>query len=92
MARNTHTPSAISKRSWQLKGRSALALKLSVLLPVLVLAGCQTTRSGIPTAGTVRILDVQCWPKKITYSKADTSPTKSQVREHNATGRNIGCW
>lgn len=92
MARNTPNNAATSKRNWRLKEQRGLALGLSVLLLVSLLAGCQTTRTGIPTVGTVPIVDVQCWPKRITYSKNDTKPTKDQVREHNLTGRNIGCW
>ena len=72
---------------------SGRALKLSAVLLVLPLAGCFNAHRGVtPTVGTVEIRDVQCWPRKITYSKKDTDPTKAQVREHNATGRNIGCW
>ncbi len=76
------TPSRMQKR---------LALKLSVILLASLLVGC-AHQSQIQTVGTVRIKQVQCWPKKIRYSKADTAGTVGQVREHNATGHNIGCW
>jgi len=35
-----------------------------------------------------------CAPwKPITYSGTrDTAPTTKQVRVHNLTGRNLGCW
>jgi uncharacterized lipoprotein YajG len=52
---------------------------------LLLLAGCQTTAT---TAKTV------CAPwRAITYSGTkDTPQTVRQVRVHNATGKNVGCW
>lgn len=65
---------------------------LGVTLLASLLASCQTTSGRMPTVGTVSISSVQCWPRKIVYSKKDTPPTVAQVREHNATGKYLGCW
>lgn len=50
------------------------------------IAGCQTTSSTE--------IKAQCaaW-RAITYSaKKDTADTVRQVRVHNRTGQNLGCW
>jgi hypothetical protein len=63
---------------------------LSVMLLGSLLAGCQHTR----TSTTVTDTEAQCaaW-RAITYSsKKDTPPTVKQIREHNASGRRLGCW
>ncbi len=92
MVKNVFVLNVTQRNNMQSTKRKMLVPALSAILLASLLAGCQTTRQGIPTVGTVNISSVQCWPKKITYSKKDTEPTKGQVREHNATGRNIGCW
>lgn len=72
------------------KTASRLARTLSVLLLGSLLASCQHTRTG----STVTDTAAQCaaW-RGITYSaKRDTAPTVQQIREHNATGRYLGCW
>jgi hypothetical protein len=59
---------------------------LSLALSATLLAGCQTTSTTETRA--------QCsaW-RAITYStKGDTAPTVKQVRVHNRTGQNLGCW
>lgn len=63
-----------------------LALTLSLLLSATLLGACQTTSSTEIRA--------QCsaW-RAITYSsKGDTALTIKQVRIHNRTGQNLGCW
>lgn len=65
-------------------------LALSVMLLGSLLAGCQHTKTHM----TVTDAEAQCaaW-RAITYSsKRDTAPTVKQVREHNATGKRLGCW
>jgi hypothetical protein len=63
---------------------------LSVLLLGSLLASCQTT--GTATTVTDNAGQCAAW-RAITYSsKRDTAPTVQQVREHNATGRYLGCW
>ena len=54
----------------------------------LLVAGC----ASIPSTATG--LKAQCAPwRAITYSgKRDTPATTRQVRVHNLTGENLGCW
>lgn len=79
-----------------LRRLSKPALMASALLLVsLTVGGCQSSRV-IPTFGTKpgpTDNQVQCaaW-RRITYSKKDTAPTAQEIREHNATGRVLGCW
>lgn len=69
------------QNSRRLKTLGALALTLSVL------AGCQTTGTGVTSKAA------QCEAfRKILWSRNDTKPTVAQVREHNAAGRLLGCW
>ena len=79
--RRKPTPSRLARK---------LVPVLSVLLLGSLLASCQTTGTGT----TVTDNNGQCvaW-RAITYSsKKDTPPTVKQVREHNATGKYLGCW
>lgn len=92
MVRNEFEHSATSKSPMRSRSHSMLARKLgAILLASLLVTGC-AHQGRTPTVGTVDIKNVQCWPKRIAYSKKDTQPTIGQIREHNATGRNIGCW
>jgi hypothetical protein len=52
------------------------------------LAACATTSS------TATGLKAVCAPwRAISYaSKRDSAPTVRQVRVHNRTGQNLGCW
>jgi len=63
-----------------------LVLTLSLLSTASLLAACATTSTTETRA--------QCaaW-RAITYSsKGDTALTVKQVRVHNRTGQNLGCW
>lgn len=71
------------------KRQSSKAARLVMTLSamsLLTLTGCATLTSATN-------LEAQCsaW-RKITYYKQDTKNTVRQVRVHNATGRNLGCW
>jgi hypothetical protein len=62
-------------------------MKMLLLLApfVLAVAGCQTTATTTKTV---------CAPwRAITYSGTkDTPNTVRQIRVHNQSGRNVGCW
>lgn len=63
-----------------------LVRTLSLLSIASLLAACSTTSSTETKA--------QCaaW-RAITYSsKKDTAVTVKQIRVHNRTGQNLGCW
>jgi hypothetical protein len=61
---------------------------LSVLSATATLAACATTGS------TATGREAQCAPwRAISYSgKRDSPATVRQVRVHNRTGQNLGCW
>lgn len=63
-------------------------LPILCLVPLLAVAGCATTHT---TATAVKTL---CTPwRAITYSgTGDTPQTVRQIRVHNKTGQNLGCW
>ena len=58
------------------------------VLSAMMLTGCAATRS-IATSP-----EALCAPwRAISYSgQRDSAQTVRQVRVHNATGRNLGCW
>ena len=66
---------------------------VGIALSILIVAGCNTI-------GSVTTPKTLCGPagsgkafQPITYSGLrDTSTTKRQIRVHNRTGQNIGCW
>lgn len=67
--------------------QSNAAKVLAVMLSATSIAGCQTVTSSTETRA-------QCaaW-RSISYSaKKDTTDTVRQVRVHNRTGQNLGCW
>lgn len=58
---------------------------LAVLSMAACLAGCQTTATATKTV-------CAAWTP-ITYSGTkDTLKTTRQVKVHNKTGQNLGCW
>lgn len=69
-------------------GVKRLAVTLSLLSMPCLLAACQTTGMSATTNKAI------CGPwRPITYSaKKDTPATVKQIRTHNRTGANIGCW
>lgn len=73
------------------KLRSSGALRLvlmpsAALIAMAILSGCQTISS------TETAAQCSAW-RSITYSgKKDTPETVKQVRVHNRTGQNLGCW
>jgi hypothetical protein len=55
-----------------------------------MLAACSTNPATLTSATSLK---AQCAPwRAISYSKNDTVVTVRQVRVHNVTGRNLGCW
>lgn len=76
------TPSALSRLLWL-----NLAYLPFLVLLAAILAACQTTT----TATASRTV---CAPwRAITYSGTrDTQQTQRQVKVHNRTGQNLGCW
>lgn len=64
------------------------AVMLCAMLASSLLVGC----AAIPTTATT--IEAQCaaW-RRIRYSASkDTKMTVDQIRIHNETGRNLGCW
>ena len=56
-------------------------------MSALSLTACETTSTA-----TNRAAQCAAW-RSISYSsKGDTKLTVKQVRVHNATGKNLGCW
>lgn len=74
----------LSKRPSRVAKRRVLTLSALLTLGLL-LPACQTNSTGI---------NAQCAPwRKITYSaKGDTAVTIKEVRVHDQTGVNLGCW
>lgn len=64
-------------------------VKLSVLLLLVSLTGCQST-TGTPSLGT-NGPSFCAAARAIYYSRHDTAPTIQQIREHNAVGVALKC-
>lgn len=78
------------------KSQRIVYLSLALLLLCVVLGGCAHRPQAAMSLGTAtptQYKGVQCAPwRSIRYSSKDNPRTINEVRVHDQTGVNLGCW